>query len=233
MAFNKSENYLVISDLQIPFEAERALQFCLEIKRDFNISNENILNVGDEVDEYFGSLFDRDPDADLSAIQEIKQSREKIRKWGNAFPHMRIAESNHGMRWAKKAFKAGIPSIMLRKYQEIIEAPEGWQWKREWIIKAKHPFLMMHGMGYSGMYAHRQMAVNNGISTVHGHLHANAGVAHIKTVGIQIWGMNTGCLIDPEAFAFQYGKDSKFKPSVGVGVVLDNGRTPIWLPYPY
>lgn len=225
------ENYLVISDLQIPFEAEKALDFCLQIKRDFKINDKNVLCVGDEVDQYFGSLYAKDPDARHTATSEINDTIKVVREWGKAFPDMLIAESNHGQRWAKKAAAAEIPSIMMRKYQEIIQAPPGWKWRRSWLIDAsKQKFLLTHGMGYSGMYAHRQMALNNGISTVHGHL-THAGISHIKTEHQEIWGMCVAALIDVEAYAFHYGKDHKFKPSLGAGVVLDGGRTPIWLPY--
>jgi hypothetical protein len=228
----KSENYLVISDLQIPFEAKGALRFCIDLKKEFNIPDENCLCVGDEVDQYFGSLYLHDPDATLSPASEVNQSIKRLKEWYAAFPKMLLAESNHGQRWAKKAAFAGIPSVMMRKYQEVLEAPASWHWAHKWLVKAsRQHFLMMHGMGYSGMYAYRQMAMNNGISTVHGHLHSGAGIAHIRTEGQSLWGANAGCLIDVQSYAFHYNKDNKFKPDLGCIVVLNGGTTPIWVPF--
>lgn len=229
----KSENYLVISDLQIPFEASFALPFCIELKKEFKIADENILCVGDEVDQYFGSLYDKDPNGTHTPDSELKESIDRLKLWYRAFPRCRVAESNHGQRWAKKACQAGIPSQMMRKYQEVLEAPPGWRWKREWYISAlQKPFLLVHGLGYGGMNAHRQMALNNGMSTVHGHLHSSAGISIIKTAGLDhIWGMNVGCLIDVSAYAFHYNIDHKLKPCLGAGVILDGGRTPLWIPY--
>lgn len=225
------ENYLIISDLQIPFEARNALDFCKRVQKEFKIKESNVLCVGDEVDQYFGSLYAKDPDARHSATSEIADTIKTIARWGKAFPKMLIAESNHGQRWAKRAASAEIPSIMMRKYQEVIQAPPGWKWKRSWMVKAsKKPFLLTHGMGYSGVNAHRQMALNNGVSTVHGHL-THAGIAHIKTEHQEIWGMCVAALIDVDAYAFHYGKDHKFKPSLGVGVVADGGMKPLWIPY--
>lgn len=144
---------------------------------------------------------------------------------------MLVCESNHGQRWARKAFDAEIPTIMMRKYQEVILAPTGWQWAKSWVIPTKKRFRTIHGIGYSGMNGHRTAAIDGGISTAIGHLHSNAGIAYIKTNELDIWGMNTGSLIDVEAYAFEYGKDSRFKPCLGISVVFNNGSTPVWFPY--
>lgn len=46
-----------------------------------------------------------------------------------------------------------------------------------------------------------------------------------------MWGMNTGCLIDVNQFAFEYERNNRFKPNLTVGVVLNGGTTPILIPY--
>lgn len=223
--------WLAVSDLQIPFEAEHALTFVQEVQREFKIPRDNILCVGDEVDHYFGSQYQKYVDGNYTAGQEIEASKEKLKAWYRAFPRMRLANSNHGQRWAKRAVEAEIPSQMIKAYQEVLEAPEGWRWADEWRIDEAHPFKMIHGMGYGGMYAYRHAPLDQGISTLFGHLHANAGVSHIVTKSQRIWGMNVGCLIEPDAYAFHYGKDNRFKPWLGLGVILDDGRTPILIPY--
>lgn len=229
-----AENYLVISDLQIPFEAAKALPFCLYVKKHFKISDDCILNVGDETDGYFGSLYKKSVEADMTANSEIKITKEKLRSWIRAFPKMRIAESNHGMRWAKKAFEAEIPAQLLRGYKDVLEIPDTWQYKRKWIIEgSKQKFLLKHGMEYSGQYPFKQAPLYEGMSVAFGHLHSSAGIARIKTDGYEkeIWGMNTGCLIDVNQFAFEYERNNRFKPNLTVGVVLNGGTTPILIPY--
>jgi hypothetical protein len=224
--------YLIVSDLQIPFEARYALKFCLAVQKDFNIPPENIYCVGDEVDQYFGSLYQKSVDGHYTAAQEIKASHQKLKAWYKAFPSMKIATSNHGMRWAKKAAAAEIPSQMLKTYQEVLEAPKGWVWKDSWVINAGlRKIKLIHGLGYGGMYAYRTAPLDQGMSTVFGHLHANAGIAHINTASQKIYGMNVGCLIDTEAYAFNYGKDNRFKPWLGCGVIVDDGLTPMLIPY--
>lgn len=216
----------------MPFEAEHALRFCAYLKRHFKIPDENVLNVGDEADELHGGMYPKDPDGHHTPNSEIAAAREKFQEWAALFPLMKLAVSNHGLRWARKAAAAEIPSQMMRAYQEVLCAPPGWMWKDEWrFTDLKMPFRMIHGMGYSGMNGHRMAAIDAGMSTVIGHLHSHAGIAHVKTGSMKIWGMNTGCLIDVEAYAFKYGKESRFKPCLGAGIIIDSGRTPIWIPY--
>jgi UDP-2,3-diacylglucosamine pyrophosphatase LpxH len=222
---------LFISDLQIPFEAENALEFCLAVVKDFRIPLDNIYNVGDEVDQYFGSQYGKSVNGNLTAKGELDITRDKMAAWYKAFPDMKLAISNHGMRWARKAFEAEIPSQMLIPYQKLINAPRSWKWRDKWEIASKHPMTMIHGMGYSGQNGHRNAAIDAGMSVVMGHLHANAGISYIKTEHQRFWGFNTGCLIDEDAIAFEYGKYNRNKPVLGVGVVVDDGLTPIFVPY--
>lgn len=224
--------YLFISDLQIPFNADKALPFCKAVQREFSIPSDNIFCVGDETDNYWGSSYPKDPDARHTANQELNAAIRILRKWYAAFPQMKLAISNHGIRWVKKAVQAEIPSQLLKSYREMIQAPDGWIWKERWHIKSRHPMLLIHGMGYNGQNGHRFAAIDNGISTVIGHLHSHAGIVHLRSqTGRKIWAMNTGCLIDTEAYAFQYGKYARQHPVLGVGVVIDGGLTPIFLPY--
>lgn len=227
-----SKPVLVISDLQICYENEKAFDFCKYIKRNYRIPDENICNVGDEIDIMNGGQYDKDPDSMESPVNEIQISRERIKQWASEFPLMKLCISNHGLRWVKKATAAQIPSQVLKDYKDIYQMPEGWEWREEWVFnKFKHPWRMIHGMGYSGINGHRNAVIDSGISTVIGHLHSFAAISHIKMMGSKmLWGMNVGCLINENAVAFKYGKYNRPKPCLGVGLVANNGSTPIWIP---
>lgn len=226
-----ADRYLCVSDTQKPFEAEKALEFCAYVKKHYKIPNENCLHVGDEVDQLHGGMYPKDPDGSYTANGEIRAARDKIEQWAAVFPKLKLAISNHGLRWARKAAAAEIPSQMMRAYQDVLNTPPSWQWKEEWVFNTKHPFRMIHGMGYSGMNGHRTAAIDAGMSTVIGHLHSHAGIAYVRTQKQKIWGFNVGCLIDVEAYAFKYGKESRFKPCLGVGIILNDGAMPVWIPY--
>ena len=224
---------LVISDLQLPFESKGALSFCRSLAKEYRVPAENILNVGDEIDNFHGSAYPKDPDADLSAINEFEIVRERIKEWGRTFPKMKVCISNHGIRWLKKAIDAQIPTHLLRTYQDIFKIPPGWEYREEWrFSRLKYPFRMIHGMGYSGVMGHRNAALDGQISTVIGHLHSNAGINWIQTNGgARMWAANAGCLIDPTAFAFKYEKYNRVKPQLGALVIIDQGKTPIFHPF--
>lgn len=157
--------------------------------------------------------------------------RDRLKHWVRAFPIMHVCISNHGLRWLGRAYDAAIPSELIVPYKQLFGLPDSWQYRDEWLFKEKHPFRCIHGMGYSGIMGARNAAIDGRISTAIGHLHAHAGVQFINNDSLSIWGMNTGCLIDNKAFAFKYGKYSRFKPMLSVGVVINNGTTPIVIPY--
>lgn len=230
---DKSRPILVASDLQIPFEADRALEFMVHLKKHYRVPDENCLNVGDELDAYHGGQWPKDPDGRFSATGELAQAKATLKKWYEAFPLMKLAISNHGLRWVRKGCAAEIPSQMMRSYQEIIEAPPGWEWKQEWKFKdLKSPFRMIHGMGYSGMNGHRNAAIDAGMSTIIGHLHSHAGICYLRTLGgLKIWGCNAGSLIDPTQYAFNYGRENRMQPCIGAVVIFDQGAIPMWHPY--
>lgn len=222
----------MISDLQIPFQAEKALPFAYSIKKHYGIPDENVLNVGDETDCLHGGMYKKDPNGVYSPTTELKATRETLKEWYSVFPLMKLCISNHGLRWLRKATDAEIPSQLLRSYEEVIQAPPGWKWKQEWTFKdLKHPFRMIHGVGYSGKDGHRNAAIDGGMSTVMGHLHSHAGINYLRTSNQKIWGFNVGSLIDVEAYAFSYGKEARSKPCLGLGVIFNSGAMPVWVPY--
>lgn len=226
----KSENFLFISDLQIPFENSKALEFCLYLRKYFKIPDERIYCVGDEVDQLLGSLYKKNPNWRISAVEEIELTIDRLQAWYKAFPHMKLAISNHGVRWRKKAIEGEIPDLLLKRWSEVVKAPRTWIWQDQWTIKTqKKPIVMVHGCGYSGPFGHRQAAIDQGANTIIGHLHAGAGVNFINTSNMSIWGMNVGSLISPSAIAFEYGKHSRFKPVLGTGIVVDS-NTPLIIP---
>ena len=227
----RGENVLVISDPQEPYALDDVLRFLQSVRKDFNIRIDNVVHVGDETDNLHGSLYDLDPDNEKSAVGELRWMRERMAAWYSAFPKMRICRSNHGDRWIKKAAHAQIPSQLLRSYHEILQAPQEWVWREQWDFAGpRMPWRVEHG--HNGSASTRLRAIENQISTAHGHFHSKAGVEWIQTRGgKRIWGMATGCLIDTEAIAFKYNRRDRFAPILGCGVVLDGGMRPMFVPY--
>lgn len=233
-----SGRWMIITDEQIPFEHPRALAFLKYCKSHFRIPDANVLHVGDELDEYWGGMYEKGAEFEHTPNSEMAESLEKLKLRYEAFPLMKLAISNHGTRWIRKAFHAGIPIQLMKRYEEAIQAPVGWVWRDKWLVRAKHPFLVEHGDRFGGQYPHVTAAVHNGISTVIGHFHSIAGIHHIRTQdfhpefesGFDIWGACGGCLIDFPKYAFQYAHKQKKKPKLGIILVFDDGKWPMWVP---
>lgn len=211
----------------MPYEHPDALSFCIRLKKEYRVADEDVYNAGDELDCYYGGMWDKSPEASHTANQEIAEAREKLRHWYKAFPQMKLCLSNHGTRWLRKAMAAQIPSQMLRGYQEMIQAPKGWRWQKHWKVRDRFPWLLEHGDDWGGQYPHVAAAMANGMSTAMGHHHSKFGVSYMKTNGLDIWGAVAGSLIDFDQYAFDYARAAKLKPQLGCLIVVDDGRRAI------
>lgn len=214
-------NALCISDLQSPFEHKHAFDFAAHVKKSFfdrfNI-HPFIVNIGDEVDQYTLSTFAKNPKA-MGAQHEMNEAKLHLKPWFDAYPKTFVCVSNHTYRVYKRANEAGIPEAFLKTIGEAYEAPVGWQWREKWI---HGDVCFEHGEMVSGQLAAIRAAIQNRMSTVIGHQHANAGVMFGASEHDLIYGMNTGCLIDVRQYAFDYGRTLRNKPTLGCGVILNN-----------
>jgi hypothetical protein len=226
----------------MPFEHPKALQFYTYVKRHYRIPDENVYCVGDETDQYYGGLWKKDPNALHTATQEITDTIERLKPWYDIFPKMKLATSNHGTRWMRKALEMDIPELLMRRYESVLGAPDSWLWKKQWLIKSKFPQLVEHGDRFGGRMPHLQAAEANGINTIIGHHHSIIGVEFSQTrrsiEGFEseagyprVWGMATGCTIDFHKYAFNYAQSAKKVPVIGCGLSFDDGRIPLALPF--
>lgn len=181
--------------------------------------------MGDECDLYRLSRFEQDPSS-LGANEEISLALLKMKEMYSLFPNVKACVSNHTSRINRAAFRFGIPEMFLRSVKEWMKAPDGWRWKEAWEINEVRYF---HGEPFTStswvtaMNKLRQ-------SSVFGHTH-HAGIAYSKTQnGKQIFVAQSGCLIDPDAYAFAYGRYIPLRPILGTTIVLDNGNRVEFIP---
>lgn len=216
-----------VSDLQIPFEHQDAFDFVAHVVKTFSKSGDNTtyVNLGDEVDQHTLSLKHIGDVNGLSAGEEIEIARERLKPWFKAYPKTSVCISNHTWRGFKKAQSVGIPQQFLKNIADVYGAPPGWQWRDRWVYEG---ILFEHGEAVSGPTAALNAATQNRLCTVIGHQHSNAGVIHSGTFQNTIWGLNSGCLIDVDKYAFSYGKVYRKKPTLGMAVVIN--RVPLFIP---
>lgn len=218
-------NVLAVPDLHIPFEHPDALAFVLHVDKVwFPGQNRIVMLMGDEVDSHAISRHMPDPNG-LSPGAELEAARRHLLDWFTAFPVARICSSNHTVRPWKKAYESGIASEFMREVGEVYRAPATWLWADRWVYEG---VVFEHGENVSGPLGALNAAVQNQAPTVIGHLHTFGGAVHSDSFASKLWGLNTGCLIDAEAYAFRYAKSLRKKPTLGCGVIK-NG-SPYFVP---
>lgn len=221
------ESIIAISDLQAPFEHPDAFAFLRKVKQAFYISKRKtlIINQGDEAD-FHASAPGYEPDQDgMSPGQELNAAISHLKPLWDLFPEQYICTSNHMMRPFKAAKGARLSKQMLKSMGDMLQAPKDCKWADRWIF---NKICFEHGEFVSGTDAALKAAIANRMSTSIGHQHSGGSVLYAASFHDQIWGMNTGCLIDKDAYAFGYGKAMRKKPTLGIGLILDN--MPVFLP---
>jgi|21_taG_2_1085346.scaffolds.fasta_scaffold03869_2 predicted phosphodiesterase len=214
----------IIGDTHEPFCHPDYRDFCYEVFDRFGVSD--IVHIGDEVDNAALSYHEKLTDMP-NAESEAEQAQKAMEKWYATFPDVKVCVGNHSALPFRQATTAGIPKRFLKSYEEIWKAPKGWKWELNWEIDN---VIYEHGTGSSGARAAVNRATANRQSTVIGHCHSFGGVNYMASRNDLIFGMNVGCGIDVDAMAFSYGKNFPKKPTLGCGVVLDGGKTALFIP---
>ena len=223
-SYRNNNNVGIIGDTHEPFCHKYYRDFCYEVFSRFGVSQ--IVHIGDEVDNaalsYHESMVEM-PNAE----SEAEQAQKAMEKWYKTFPDVKVCVGNHSALPFRQATTAGIPKRFMKTYEDIWNAPKGWKWELSWEIDG---VLYEHGTGSTGANGARNRAVANRQSTVVGHSHSFGGASYMASRNDIIFGLNVGCGIDVDSMAFSYGKHFPKKPTLGCGVVIDEGRTGIFIP---
>lgn len=222
--FRNSKNVGIIGDTHEPFCIEGYRDFCYETFNRFGCSE--IIHIGDEVDNHALSYHENSEGA-FDALREAELAQEAMNRWYSTFNEVKVCVGNHSALPFRKATSSGIPKRFLKTYEEIWKAPKGWKWELQWEIDG---VLYEHGTGTSGQNGARNRAIANRQSTVIGHSHSFGGVSYMASRNDMIFGLNVGCGIDNSSYAMAYGRVFPKKPTIGCGVVLDGGRTGVFIP---
>ena len=219
IGLSKQDNsrILFISDMHIPFHHQDTFKFLKHLKEKYNPTR--VICLGDELDKHCLSYHESNPDG-YSAGHELEASLPYIKELESIFPVMDIVESNHGSLHLRKAKTHGIPKRYIKTYNEILGVGEGWKWHYDLTLDLPNgqQCYVHHGKSSDVVKLSQQMGMN----AVQGHYHSIFKVDWWANPKDLYWGMQCGCLIDRESYAFSYENVNIKKPIIGTGIVIDS-----------
>lgn len=199
---------LVIGDLHTPFDHADYLAHCKAVRKFYKTTH--TVFIGDIIDAHYSSYHESNPDG-WGAGDELTKAVEKLALWHKAFVGADVILGNHDRMAMRKVMSSGLSQRWLRGIDEVLNVPT-WKFHMRRIYDG---VLYIHGEGVTA----RTKAQRAGKSVVQGHRHTEAYVWYNpKDYGSQ-FGMQVGCGINADTYAFAYAKDHP-APVLACGVVL-------------
>lgn len=206
----------VIGDIHAPFDHPNYVDFCYDTFKKHGVTR--VVAIGDIADNHAISSHLTETCA-MSPEEEYKNTLQHIQKYVEAFPNLDLCLGNHDNIPLRQMATLGIPTAFLKSFSSLWKLPDTWNIVEDIIIDNVYYF---HGTGSVGKTPAFNRALNNRMSTVQGHAHSAFGVTyHANSLNI-VFGLDTGCGILKEAYAFEYGKPFPKKPILGCGVVYSS-----------
>ena len=211
----KAKSILVISDMHHPYAHPDTVPFLAAVKAKYK--PDTVVCIGDEVDFHDASFHDSNPDLDSAGV-ELDKAIKALKPIYKMFPKVTVVESNHGSMILRKALVGKIPRKAIKPYNDILEAPKGWNWVFDTIIDtATGPVYFCHGKTSSP----GRLASQYGCSSVQGHFHEKSQINYISTPEKLMFDAHTGCLADDNSLALGYNKINPKRPIVSILVIVN------------
>jgi hypothetical protein len=209
------KNILCISDQHHPYSHPDLIPFLSAIKKKYK--PDKVICIGDEADFHDASFHDSNPDLDSAGV-ELDKAIVGLKEVYKLFPKCTVVESNHGSMVLRKALVGKIPKKAIKSYNDILDAPSGWNWVFDTIVETPlGPVYFCHGKtGTPG-----RLASQYGMSCVQGHFHEKAQISYISTPEKLMFDAHTGCLADDKSLALGYNKINPKRPIVSLIVIIN------------
>lgn len=131
---NGLQNFLVISDLHVPYQHPDAFDFLDAVRKKYKCSV--ILNVGDVIDHHQGSYHESEPDA-MDPETEYRAAKKQCLILQEMFPRMIITAGNHDKIPTRKLKSANLPASMMSDYNSLYGLQDTWKWLDEYKFDSK------------------------------------------------------------------------------------------------
>ena len=207
---------LIISDTHFPYQHPDTVAFLTAIKKKY--SPDRVIHIGDEIDGQSFSFHTHDPDL-ASPGDELALAIQRLQPIYKLFPRVDILESNHGSLIYRKGKVHGIPRHVFKSYREVIQAPKGWNWHFDLLVRLSNGQDCYFTHGKSA--ASGKLSQSMGMNTVQGHYHEKMEIIYWANPHGLYFDLRVGCLVDDRSLAFSYNNTNLKRPLIGTGIILD------------
>jgi len=181
---------------------------------------DKVIFIGDVVDWAAISFHEKNPSLS-SAEEEFYKAKKQVGRLYQIFPEATWLIGNHDCLTERQAVSVGLPTVVLRDYQDLWGV-DNWEVLSRFTRLKFEKTVYCHGdSGKGGMYSAVKNSRDNFINWVCGHHHSEAGVWYTTVEGARVFGMNVGCGVNRDLLQFSYGRKFNKKPNLGCGVVID------------
>lgn len=211
----KKQVVLVIGDLHSPAMHKDTVKFLTAIKAKYKPTK--VILTGDEINFESFSYHEHNPDLP-GAADELKQGIAALVPIYKLFPVAQILESNHTSLIYRKQVTAGLPSAVMKGYREVLQAPKGWTWHFDLILKTPQGNVYFH---HGKTNSFEKLSKNMSMSACQGHFHSRFYISYWANPNGLYFDANAGTFADHHHLAMAYAKNSIPKGIHGVIVIID------------
>ena len=209
------EKSIFLGDIHFPFEQSKSLKVVKNFMEWFKPTN--IFLIGDIVDFYAVSSFDKEPERITSLQADINKAHKYLKELRTYNPKACIMYlgGNHEHRLQKYLWKhPEISSLDALSIENLLHLNDiGIQYKDQFSNTKYHKFLIEHGsvVRQQSAYTARAMLEKRGMSGISGHTHRMGAHYLTNMSGSYVWAEN-GCLcnLQPEYVVGQPNWQSGF-----------------------
>lgn len=206
----------VFGDLHAPFNHPRYLDFVKATFKQYGVTT--VVCLGDLVDFHALSRFQSEGCA-KGAYDEFDLACNEVQKVAEVFPELYLTLGNHDLIPERQAATLGIGRRFVKDLAQLFRLPKGWKIGNEFIIDG---VLYRHAPPAGGKDGAVNSAIQERMSICVGHQHSFGGVKYSANKREIIFGLNAGCGIDAEQYAFAYAKNALNRPTLGCGIVFSS-----------
>jgi len=223
---NNLKKVVIIPDVHAPYEDYRALHGVYKFIHDYK--PDKVMFMGDVVDFYALSKFDKDPDRVTGLQQEIDVAKYHFKELRKAYKGpVTFLEGNHEMRLMK--YLRTNPELSSLEKVNNVEAlldlaDFDIKYKKNEIINGVL-FKHGHAVRKHSAYTAKGEMENEGTSGVSGHTHRMGAHYHTDRSGQHAW-FEMGHLAEEKAAEYMEGKVPNWQK--GFGVFEYNPKTRAW-----